>query len=89
MMNVTDEEDDLLQWCFLVLDEEQIESCRNDAKVSAAAEIRADDAAVLLTCLFSRVIVRSLRWIRAERERERSTTTPEGIIGEGSLQPDA
>lgn len=89
LLDLTGEESDLLEWCFFTLSEQQIASCHNDAKVIAAAEIRADDPSVLLTSLFSRVIVRSLRWIRAEREREKSKTTPKDIVGEGPLQSDA
>jgi hypothetical protein len=50
MMTVSDEEDDLLQWCFFVLDEQQIASCLDRAKVLAAAEIRADHPAYSHVC---------------------------------------
>jgi hypothetical protein len=73
MMTVSDEEDDLLQWCFFVLDEQQIASCLDRAKVLAAAEIRADDPATLLTGAFVKVIVRALRWARLERLRGEAT----------------
>jgi hypothetical protein len=89
IMNVTDDENDILEWCFFVLDEQQIASCLGQAKVIAAAELRADDAAALLTSVFAKVIVRCLRWIRLQRERAGSTTAPEEIIREGSLRSDA
>jgi hypothetical protein len=72
LLNVSDEESDLLEWCFFKLDEQQIESCLNDAKVIAAAEIRADDAAILLTAMFVKVIVRGIRWARLQRKRGES-----------------
>jgi hypothetical protein len=76
MMAMSDEESDLLEWCFFTLDEQQIASCLNEAKVIAAEELRADDAASLLTSMFVKVIVRALRWTRLERVREGSKTTP-------------
>ncbi len=79
LFDLTGEENDLLEWCFFTLNEEQIESCRNDAKVLAAAEIQADDAAVLLTSLFVRVIVRALRWTRLERKRGESCPAVPGL----------
>jgi hypothetical protein len=88
LMNVSDEESDLLEWCFFTLDEHQIASCLDEAKVIAAAELRADDAASLLTAVFVKVIVRALRWARLERERERSKTIPEDTSsGSDDLSP--
>ena len=75
LMKVSDEESDLLEWCFFTLNESEIASCLNDAKVIAAAEIRADNASVLLTGLFVKIIIRCLRWTRLERQREGSKTT--------------
>jgi hypothetical protein len=80
LLRVTDEEDDLLQLCFLVLTEHEIAACLNQAREIAAAELRTDDAATLLTGMFVKVIIRGIRWARLERQREGSTMAPEEAV---------
>lgn len=77
LLRVTEEEDDLLQWCFLSLAEHEIAACLKQAREVAVAEIRADDASALLTQMFVKVIVRTLRWTRLERQRAASKPLPE------------
>jgi hypothetical protein len=86
LLNVSDEENDVLEWCFSTLDEQQIASCLDQAKKTAATEIRADDPATLLTSLFVKIIVRCLRWTRLERQRERSKIAVEQASKDGPLQ---
>src|ERR1035437_6813026 len=83
LLRVTDEEDDLLQLCFLVLTEHEIAACLNQAREIAAAELRTDDAATLLTGMFVKVIIRGIRWARLERQREGSTMAPEEAVDAG------
>jgi hypothetical protein len=77
IMNVSDDEDDVLEWCFFVLTEPEIAACLEKAKQTAAAELRADDPATLLTAVFVKIIVRALRWARLERRPAESKIATE------------
>jgi hypothetical protein len=86
LMNVSKEESDLLEWCFLTLDENEIEACLNDAKEIAATELRQDHAANLLTATFVKVIVRCLRWAQLQQQRGGSNPDLRDPLESGVVQ---
>ncbi len=67
LMNISAEEDVILEWCFSTLDDATIASCLSRANGVAAGRLRTDEASDLLTAVFANAIVRGVRWIQLQR----------------------
>jgi len=69
---ITAEEQEQLDWCYAVLDEEQRVQCEEEAMEFAGAELNQDEAGELLVRLYTRLIIRDVRARRDSGARRES-----------------
>ena len=67
LMNVSPDEDVILESCFRTLDETTIAACLAKANAIAVDKLRAEEASALLTATFANVIIRGVRWVQLQR----------------------
>ena len=66
-LKTTPEEDEQLSLCYLVLDEDQVADCFEEAEEHAAITLHESEAGERLVTLLTEIIVRNVREKRGEK----------------------
>ena len=66
-LKTTAEEDEQLSRCYLVLTEEQIDSCYDEAEENAGITLRESEAGERLVSLLTEIVIRNVREERGKQ----------------------